>query len=233
MKKVPRPLKGNTGLRIGIHAGELTSEHPLMDIVWHTFERLSRVHEVVLFDVGPLKMSQMDEEIRSMVRASGLRYVDLREKQAGLLGKDMGDRERMQYAQYIANVIASFGLNILVELTGLHTGQGASWLMEPFGDQLAEVTVVHGVSFAGTTGCPKVDYYITDDCVTPDRAVNSWVEGLCFMPGTYFHTNHSENFSHLQNSMHGKTKTGMRYVLNSFQLIPSCAPEDVDKVLVS
>lgn len=220
-------------LRIGVLAGEMTSVHPLVDVAWKTMEKLASSNQVAFFDIGKSKVSCEDRRIWDMVRASGVHYVDLRHLQTSVNHKSSSLDHMLRSVKKIAEVIARFNLHILMDMTGLHTGRGGALLIELFGKQISEVIVVHGNSFAASTGSKIVDFYMTDRFVTPPTQVQHWTEPIAYVPGSYFSVNHADFYPHLDNRLFGRTKSGKSYVLNARHPIPACSTEDVETCLVS
>jgi protein O-GlcNAc transferase len=151
----PRPR-----LRIGYLSYDFRN-HAVAQLTCRLFELHDRQgFEIVAYSYGPDDGSAL----RKRIAAGVDRFVDI--------GND-------DYATAAARIAAD-GIDVLVDLGG-HTMNSRLKIMA-FRPAPVQATFL---GFPGTSGCPFIDYLISDAIVTPPDHAAHYSEALCLLPDTF------------------------------------------------
>lgn len=168
----PFPFRGKDGMgvvarresrdriRIGYFSRDFR-DHPVGHVLRGVFSLHDRGRfEVFAFSFGPDDQSVYHNAIAQSVD----RFIDI---------AAYSDEEA-------ARAIADAGIDILVDLMGHTTGHRLGVLAR----RPARIQA-HYLGYAGTTGAPYVDYFMTDEVVTPPDLKADFTEELAYLPDCF------------------------------------------------
>ncbi|MEX0809820.1 MAG: tetratricopeptide repeat protein [Dongiaceae bacterium] len=158
--KQPRAIAADGRLRIGYLSYDFRN-HAVAQLTCRLFELHDRSRFAIsAYSYGPNDGSAM----RKRIEAGVDRFVDI--------GNDDYDTAAAR--------IAADGIDVLVDLGG-HTMNSRLRIMA---SRPAPIQATF-LGFPGTSGCPFIDYLISDAIVTPPEHAEHYTEALCLLPDTF------------------------------------------------
>jgi protein O-GlcNAc transferase len=147
-------------IRIGYFSRDFR-DHP----IGHLLRSVFGLHDRTRFDVSAFSYGPNDGSVyRSSIAASVDHFVDV----------------ARQNDEEAARAIADAGIDILIDLMGHTTGNRLGVL-----SRRPAPVQAHYLGYAGTTGASYIDYFVSDEIVTPRHSISAFTEVVAYVPDCF------------------------------------------------